>query len=97
MEACPRCGAENAATARFCQACGEALGQDSVRSREIRKTVTVMFMDVVGSTELGERLDPEATRLVMGRFFDVVSPVLEHHGGTVEKFIVPVSVTPRWA
>jgi class 3 adenylate cyclase len=44
-------------------------------------------MDVVGSTEMGERLDPESTRRVMGRLFDVVRPVLEHHGGTVEKFI----------
>ena len=56
-------------------------------SREIRKVVTILFMDVVGSTELGERLDPESTRRVMSRLFDVVRPVLEHHGGTVEKFI----------
>ncbi len=44
-------------------------------------------MDVVGSTELGERLDPESTRRVMSRLFEVVRPALEHHGGTVEKFI----------
>jgi class 3 adenylate cyclase len=46
-----------------------------------------LFMDVVGSTEMGERLDPESTRRVMSRLFEVVRPVLEHHGGTVEKFI----------
>jgi class 3 adenylate cyclase/tetratricopeptide (TPR) repeat protein len=44
-------------------------------------------MDVVGSTEMGERLDPESTRRVMSRLFEAVRPVLEHHGGTVEKFI----------
>jgi class 3 adenylate cyclase len=44
-------------------------------------------MDVVGSTEMGERSDPESIRRVMSRLFDVVKPVLEHHGGTVEKFI----------
>jgi class 3 adenylate cyclase/tetratricopeptide (TPR) repeat protein len=44
-------------------------------------------MDVVGSTELGERLDPESTRHVMSRLFETVRPVLEHHGATVEKFI----------
>jgi predicted ATPase/class 3 adenylate cyclase len=87
MERCSRCGAENAAIARFCQACGEPPAQDPVRWGEIRKTVTVLFLDVVGSTEMGERLDPESTRRVLSRLFDVVRPVLEHHGGTVEKFI----------
>ena len=37
---------------------------------EVRKTVTVLFADVTGSTALGERLDPEATRGVMSRYFD---------------------------
>jgi predicted ATPase/class 3 adenylate cyclase len=54
---------------------------------EARKTVTVVFTDVSGSTELGERLDPEAVRLVMERFFAEARSVLERHGGTVEKFI----------
>jgi class 3 adenylate cyclase len=80
------CGDENSDRARFCQTCGEVLAGPAT-SREIRKVVTVLFMDVVGSTELGERLDPESTRRVMGRLFEVVRPVLVHHGGTVEKFI----------
>jgi class 3 adenylate cyclase/tetratricopeptide (TPR) repeat protein len=54
---------------------------------ESRKTVTVVFSDVSGSTALGERLDPEALRQVMARYFDETRAVLEHHGGTVEKFI----------
>jgi class 3 adenylate cyclase/tetratricopeptide (TPR) repeat protein len=54
---------------------------------ETRKIVTVLFMDVVGSTELSERLDPESTRRVMTRLFETVGPVLEHHGATVEKYI----------
>ena len=56
-------------------------------SREVRKTVTVFFADVVGSTALGERLDPEALRLVMSRWFALAEATLERHGGTVEKFI----------
>ena len=52
-----------------------------------RKTVTVLFCDVAGSTALGERLDPESFRQVMRRFFDTARRVIEHHGGTVEKFI----------
>src|SRR5215218_7396990 len=86
MRACPRCGDENSDRARFCQTCGGPL-EASSGSREIRKTVTILFMDMVGSTELGERLDPESTRRVMSRLFEVVRPALEHHGGTVEKFI----------
>ncbi len=53
----------------------------------MRKTVTVLFSDVAGSTSLGERLDPESLRKVMGRYFDAMRDVLERHGGTVEKFI----------
>ncbi len=52
-----------------------------------RRTVTVLFADVADSTPLGERLDPEALRQVMSRWFDRMSEVLERHGGTVEKFI----------
>jgi class 3 adenylate cyclase len=52
-----------------------------------RKTVTVLFCDVTGSTALGERLDPESFRQVMRRYFDTARRVIEHHGGTVEKFI----------
>jgi class 3 adenylate cyclase/tetratricopeptide (TPR) repeat protein len=52
-----------------------------------RKTVTALFADVAGSTALGERLDPEALREVMSRYFDQARVVIERHGGTVEKFI----------
>jgi class 3 adenylate cyclase len=54
---------------------------------EARKTVTVLFADVSGSTALGERLDPEALRRVMERYFSEARTALERHGGTVEKFI----------
>jgi class 3 adenylate cyclase/tetratricopeptide (TPR) repeat protein len=54
---------------------------------EARKIVTVVFADVSGSTELGERLDPEALRRVMERYFAEARQALERHGGTVEKFI----------
>jgi class 3 adenylate cyclase len=54
---------------------------------EARKTVTIVFSDVAGSTSLGDRLDPEALRRVMERYFAEMRSVLERHGGTVEKFI----------
>lgn len=56
-------------------------------AREQRKTVTLLFCDVSGSTALGERLDPEALRRVMRRYFDEISAVVSRHGGTVEKFV----------
>src|SRR5687767_14387236 len=55
--------------------------------REVRKTVTMLFCDVVHSTALGESTDPEAVRRIMTRYFDEMRTVVERHGGTVEKFI----------
>ena len=57
MPTCPACGRENGDGARFCSECGAALAEAG--SREVRKTVTVLFWDVSGSTALGERLEPE--------------------------------------
>jgi class 3 adenylate cyclase/tetratricopeptide (TPR) repeat protein len=56
-------------------------------AREVRKTVTILFCDVTGSTALGERLDSESLRRVMERYFTLAREVLERHGGKVEKFI----------
>jgi class 3 adenylate cyclase/tetratricopeptide (TPR) repeat protein len=52
-----------------------------------RKTVTVVFCDLVGSTALGERTDPEVLRELMGRYHAALRAILERHGGTVEKFV----------
>jgi class 3 adenylate cyclase len=49
--------------------------------------VTVLFCDVTGSTELGEKLDPEALRALLARYFERMKRIVESHGGTVEKFI----------
>jgi class 3 adenylate cyclase/predicted ATPase len=85
VRTCPACGRENSDGARFCSDCGARL--DGTVAREVRKTVTVLFADVTGSTALGERLDPESFRRVMARYFDAARACLERHGGTVEKFI----------
>jgi len=52
-----------------------------------RRAVTVLFADVVGSTPLGERLDPEPLRRVLTRYFERSRELLERYGGSVEKFI----------
>ena len=86
MAICPSCGEENPDRFRLCGFCGTPL-HTAEPAREIRKTVTIVFSDLVGSTAIGERLDSESLRAVMSRYFDVMREELERHGGTVEKFI----------
>src|ERR671918_1921440 len=87
MPVCPACGRSNPPRAEFCMSCGAALPADGPSRQEARKTVTVLFCDVEGSTQLGDRLDPESVRQMMMRFFRAMRAVLEAHGGTVEKYI----------
>jgi class 3 adenylate cyclase len=56
-------------------------------SRAVRKVVSVLFCDLVGSTAIGDRADPEALRTLMRGYYDTARTVLERHGGTVEKFV----------
>src|SRR5439155_14041460 len=86
MPTCSKCGQDNPPIARFCLACGSPLDEQAPRA-EVRRTVTLLFCDVAGSTALGERLDPEAVRRLMTRYYETARTVLERHGGTVEKFI----------
>jgi class 3 adenylate cyclase/tetratricopeptide (TPR) repeat protein len=51
-----------------------------------RKLATVLFVDLVGSTDLIADVDPEVARRRVGRYFDQVSHCVTTHGGTVEKF-----------
>ncbi|MDQ3879586.1 MAG: AAA family ATPase, partial [Chloroflexota bacterium] len=87
MTRCANCGEENPERARFCLICASPLTSDGSPRRETRKTVTVLFSDVAGSTALGERLDPESLRVLMKRHFGEMRRIIERHGGTVEKFI----------
>jgi class 3 adenylate cyclase len=67
---------------------GETRPAERFRKAErFRRTVTIVFSDVVGSTSLGEQLDPESLSAVMHEYFAAVKPVAERHGGTVAKFI----------
>ena len=52
-----------------------------------RKVVTVLFCDVVASTELGDSTDPETLQGLLAAYFRRMSSIVEAHGGTVEKFI----------
>jgi class 3 adenylate cyclase/tetratricopeptide (TPR) repeat protein len=87
MPVCASCGQGNPARARFCMSCASPLALEQPAPHTTRKTVTVVFCDLVGSTPLAERLDPESVRAVMTRFFRQMRAALERHGGTVEKYI----------
>jgi class 3 adenylate cyclase/tetratricopeptide (TPR) repeat protein len=52
-----------------------------------RRTVTVLFCDIVDSTSFSERLDVETHRRVQRSYFETVAGVVERHGGVVEKYI----------
>lgn len=52
-----------------------------------RKVVTVLFCDVVGSTALGESVDPETLQTILARYFERLKAIVEAHGGAVDKFI----------
>jgi class 3 adenylate cyclase/tetratricopeptide (TPR) repeat protein len=83
---CPTCGEENPARFRLCGFCGTPLAAP-LAGHEVRKTVTIVFSDLKGSTDLGEALDPESLRAVLDRYFEAMRTELERHGGTIEKYI----------
>lgn len=87
--ACPSCAGEPPAGARFCPYCGAALAAAAVPAARAdeRRMVSVLFCDLVGSTALSGRLDPEALRSVTLRYFELMTERIEAHGGRVEKFI----------
>jgi class 3 adenylate cyclase/tetratricopeptide (TPR) repeat protein len=90
MILCPGCGEENPAKFRLCGYCGTALSAaaaPALPAHEVRKTVTLVFSDLKGSTALGERLDPEAVREVIDRYFKAMAAEITRHGGKIEKYI----------
>jgi class 3 adenylate cyclase/tetratricopeptide (TPR) repeat protein len=86
MPTCASCGHEIPEDAKFCHECGASVAP-AAAPREQRKTVTVLFCDVAGSTALGESTDPEALRALLARYFERMKEIVDRHGGTVEKFV----------
>ncbi len=86
---CAGCGTAASASARFCRACGAPLEGPIDRTAEspVRKTVTVMFADLAGSTGFEERVDAETAREVLGRYHDLLRSTAERHRAGVTKYI----------
>jgi predicted ATPase/class 3 adenylate cyclase len=81
---CPACGTDNPPDAHFCVRCGTPLA--ATPSSE-RRVVTVLFADLVESTPLTMRLDPEPMRALIADYFSAMRDEVDRHGGIVEKFI----------
>ncbi len=86
MQICSNCGEENPDRFRLCGFCGTSLVPEAP-VEEVRRTVSIVFSDLKGSTALGERLDSEQLREVLNHYFNEMRRVLERHGGRVEKYI----------
>ena len=86
MAFCPNCGQPVPAGARFCPSCANPLSSPAQPSEE-RKLATVLFADLVGSTELADSQNPERTRALLNRFYDAMAAEIDGAGGTVEKFV----------
>ena len=86
MLVCTRCGHASPEGAGFCSECGAALAEVG-RTEEERRIVSVLFVDLVGSTSRADRADPEDVRAVIAPYFERVRVEIERFGGVVEKFI----------
>lgn len=84
MSVCAACGGGLPSGARFCPACGVAVGTTAAGERRV---VTVVFADLAGFTTMAEGRDPEAVKDLLDTCFGALVPVIDAHGGTVDKII----------
>src|SRR5919112_3808043 len=99
---CPSCAASNRPGAKFCAKCGSKLAPDPSAvistaspvpqafpstSPAERRQLTVMFCDLVGSTALASRLDPEDLRTIIGDYQRCCAAVIETGGGYVRQYM----------
>ena len=86
---CGTCGVAASSTARFCKACGAPLDAELRPAAEgpTRKTVTVLFADLAGSTAFEEIVDAETAREVIGRYHDLLRSTADRHRAGVTKYI----------
>ena len=83
--ACPNCGSDVPEGARFCPSCGTHLSAGP--GPQERKLVSVLFVDMVGSTARADGADPEDVQELNRLYFTETRDRIERHGGIVEKYV----------
>jgi class 3 adenylate cyclase/tetratricopeptide (TPR) repeat protein len=95
---CPTCGRANPWDARFCNLCGNRLAEAAAGTAgaaelgrlalaEERRSITILFADLVGFTPLAERLDPEDARELTAITLGRLAREVTTYGGTIDKFL----------
>src|ERR1700758_1153210 len=94
---CPRCSADNKPGAKFCNECAAPLNPAAVpvESRQDikndiageRRHLTVLFCDLVGSTEIASHLDPEEWREIIGEYHREAARAIGRYGGHVAHYL----------
>jgi class 3 adenylate cyclase len=99
---CPKCSSENPREASFCGDCGaglilQAKAEADEHSHNIivdqhaaegeRRHLTVLFCDLVGSTEIASHLDPEEWREIVGEYHRAAAQAIERFGGHVAQYL----------
>ncbi|MBV8360795.1 MAG: zinc-ribbon domain-containing protein, partial [Deltaproteobacteria bacterium] len=96
---CPKCGTAIQAGEKFCGECGTALGDAASAAAAAhpapvtafaggeRRHLTVLFCDLVGSTEIAAQLDPEEWREVVAGYHRAAAEAITRFGGYVAKYL----------
>src|ERR1700756_5499751 len=94
---CPSCGAENRPGAKFCDSCGAAVGAAAEPEVEKpapiervsgeRRHLTVLFCDLVGSTGISLKLDPEEWREALAGYHRAAAEAVTRFGGHGAKYL----------
>ena len=84
---CGSCAARLAPESRFCHACGSPVEPPGATEAAVRKQVTALFADLIGSTAFAEQVDSEVVRSTLAGYHSMVTAVVGDHDGTVAKFM----------
>src|SRR4051794_20212773 len=85
--ACPNCQAAIPPGGRFCAQCGAPLPAEDAAPRTSRRQMTVLFCDLVGSTELAQRIDADDLVDALQRYHDTVRLIGARFGGFVARIV----------
>ena len=80
MQLCPNCGEENPDRFRLCGFCGTPLSQGS-NAESVRKTVTILFCDLKGSTSLYDRMGDATAYALVRDHFHLLQGLVARSGG----------------